>query len=184
MLHRRFRIIYLWRPTAISYIKYLYFFFCDTGVKLRQISGQVTTHHPSYCLFVQHKYLVPRTVSTFIACYGMSEDKWSLFTRLRSLELKKCFHVDSRWCHWIFCRRNLSDRTMVQWSTQPVTEMGIRNISWGVKAGGAYGWQSYRLPVPIVMKPVGLDLLEPSGPVQADCFNLYMSFLASPEIHY
>jgi hypothetical protein len=26
-------------------------------------------------------------------------------------------------------------------STQPLTEMTTRNISWGVKAAGAYGWQ-------------------------------------------
>jgi hypothetical protein len=26
-------------------------------------------------------------------------------------------------------------------STQPLTEMSTRNISWGVKAAGAYGWQ-------------------------------------------
>ena len=38
---------------------------------------------------------------------------------------------DSRWCHWIF-----SDRTMAPRSTQPLTEMSSRDISWGVKAAG------------------------------------------------
>jgi hypothetical protein len=35
-------------------------------------------------------------------------------------------------------------------STQPLTEMSTRNISWGVKAVGAYGWQPYHLHVSIV----------------------------------
>jgi len=37
----------------------------------------------------------------------------------------------------------------------------------GVKAAGAYGWQPYHLHVPIVLKSGSLNLLEPSGPVQA-----------------
>jgi hypothetical protein len=40
---------------------------------------------------------------------------------------------DSRWCQW----HNPVGRTMG--STQPLTEMSTRNISWGVKAAGAYG---------------------------------------------
>jgi len=55
---------------------------------------------------------------------------------------------------------------MVLGSTQPLTEMSTRNISWGVKAAGAYGWQTYHLPVPIVLKSGSLSLLKPSGPVQ------------------
>ena len=38
---------------------------------------------------------------------------------------------DSQWCH------NSSGRTMALGSTQSVTEMSTRNISWGVKAAGA-----------------------------------------------
>ena len=67
----------------------------------------------------------------------------------------------------IFRRHNPSSRTMALGSTQPLTEMSTRNISWGVKAGGAYGWQPYHLHVPIVLKSVSLNLLEPSGPVQS-----------------
>ena len=52
-------------------------------------------------------------------------------------------------------------------STQPLTEMSTRNISWGVKAAGAYSWHSYHLRVPIGSKSVILKFLEPSGPVQA-----------------
>ena len=65
--------------------------------------------------------------------------------------------------HW----HNPSGRTMALGLTQPLTEMSTRNISWGVKAAGAYGWQPYHFQVPIVLKSGSLDLLEPSGPVQA-----------------
>jgi hypothetical protein len=47
---------------------------------------------------------------------------------------------DSRWCgffHW----HNPVGRTMALGSTQPLTEMSTGNISWGVNAAGAYGWQ-------------------------------------------
>ena len=59
-------------------------------------------------------------------------------------------------------------------STQPLTEMSTRNISWVVKAAGALGWQPYHLHVPIVLKSGNLDLLELSCLVQAcytDCFT-------------
>jgi len=65
--------------------------------------------------------------------------------------------------HW----HNFSGRTMALGSTQPLTEMSTNNISWGVKVVGAYGWQPYHLHVQIVLKSGSLNLLEPSGPVQA-----------------
>jgi hypothetical protein len=37
----------------------------------------------------------------------------------------------------LFHRHNPSDRTMALGSTQPLTEMSTRSISWGVKAAGA-----------------------------------------------
>ena len=40
---------------------------------------------------------------------------------------------DSRCCHCL----NLSGRTMTLGTTQSLTEMSTRNISWGVKADGA-----------------------------------------------
>jgi hypothetical protein len=51
--------------------------------------------------------------------------------------------------------------------TQLLTEMSTRNISWGVKAAGAYGWQLCHLLVPIVLNSGSLNFLEPYGPVQA-----------------
>ena len=74
---------------------------------------------------------------------------------------------DSRWCHWNFYWHNPSGRTVALGSTQPLTEMSTGNISWGVKAAGAYDWQSYHLHVLIFSKSENLNLLEPSGPVQA-----------------
>ena len=74
--------------------------------------------------------------------------------------------------HW----HNPSGRTVALGSTQSLTEMNTRNISWGVKAAGAWGWQPYHLHVPIVLKSGSLKLLEPSGPVQAlyrDCFTFF-----------
>jgi hypothetical protein len=65
--------------------------------------------------------------------------------------------------HW----HNPSGRTMALGSTQPLTEMSTRNISLGVKGAGEYGWQPYHLHMPIVLKSGSLNLLEPSGPVQA-----------------
>jgi len=41
----------------------------------------------------------------------------------------------------------------------------LRNISWGVKAAGEKGWQSYHLHAPIVSKSWSLSFLELSGPV-------------------
>ena len=65
--------------------------------------------------------------------------------------------------HW----HNPSGHTMALGLTQPLIEMSTRNISWGVKAASTYGWQPYHLHVPIVLKSGILNLLEPSGTVQA-----------------
>jgi hypothetical protein len=80
----------------------------------------------------------------------------------------------------IFHRHNPSGCTMVLGSTQPLTEMSTRNISWGVNAAGALGWQPYHLHVPTVLKSGSLDLLEPLGPVQA-CNGI--AFFFSPAEH-
>ena len=74
--------------------------------------------------------------------------------------------------HW----SNISGRTMALGSIQTLTEMSTRNISWGIKAVGAYSWQSYHLHVPIVSKSWSINLLEFSGPViglYRGCFTFY-----------
>ena len=76
--------------------------------------------------------------------------------------------------HW----HNPSGRTMALGSTQPLREMSTRNISWGVKAVGAYGWQPYHLHVPIVLKSGSLNLLEPSGPIQG-CNGIALPLLCN-----
>ena len=58
-------------------------------------------------------------------------------------------------------------------STHPLTEMSTRNISWGVKAAGAY-----YLYVPIALKSGSLNLLEPPGPVQA-CNGIALPLLSN-----
>jgi hypothetical protein len=73
--------------------------------------------------------------------------------------------------HWHI----ISGCTMALGSTQPLTEMSTRNISWGGRAASAYGWQPYHLHVPIVLKFGSLNLLEPSGPVQA-CNGIALPF--------
>jgi len=102
---------------------------------------------------------------------------------------------DAWWCSWlrhcaasrkvaslipdgvigIFHWHNPPGRTKALGLTQTLTEMSIRNISWGVKAAGAWGWQLYRLHVLIVLKSGSLNLLEPSGPVQA-CNGIALPF--------
>jgi hypothetical protein len=58
-------------------------------------------------------------------------------------------------------------------STQSLAEMSTRNISFGVKAAGALGWQPHHLHVLTVLKSGSLNLLESSGPVQACSGMLY-----------
>ena len=67
----------------------------------------------------------------------------------------------------IFDWHNPSSCSMVLGSTQPLTEMSTRNISWWVKEASASGWQLYHLHALTVLKYGSLKLLEPSGPIQA-----------------
>jgi len=72
--------------------------------------------------------------------------------------------------HW----HKPSGRSMALGSTQPLTEMSTRNISWRIKAASAYGWQPNHLHVPNVLKSRSLNLLEPSEPVQT-CNGIVLS---------
>ena len=67
----------------------------------------------------------------------------------------------------IFHLNNPSGRTMALGLTQPLTEMSTRNISWGVKGSRCVGLKPYHLHVSTVLKSGNLNLLEPSGPVEA-----------------
>jgi len=62
-------------------------------------------------------------------------------------------------------------------SSHPLTKMSTRIISGGggVKAAVVWDWQPYHLYVPIVLKSMSLNLLKPSGPVQA-CNGMALPF--------
>ena len=78
----------------------------------------------------------------------------------------------------IFHCHNPSGHTMALGLAQPLTEMSTSNISWeggGEEAAGAQGWQHYHLRVPIVLKSGSLNLLKPSGPLQA-CYGIALPF--------
>jgi hypothetical protein len=85
------------------------------------------TQRPSHCLVVAPATAcLENTILTIILgdsgstvvkvlCYK-SEGRW----------------FDPNWCHWNFSLTyNPSDRTMALGSTQPLTEMSTRSISWG-----------------------------------------------------
>ena len=73
----------------------------------------------------------------------------------------------STWANISFIDMMLHEANLALGSTQPLTEISTRKISRGVKATGAWGWQSYHFHVSTVFKSGILSLLEPSGPVQA-----------------
>jgi len=58
------------------------------------------------------------------------------------------------------------DRTMALGSTQSLTEMSTRRISWG-KSGRCVWLTTLPYPCAVVMKSGNLNFLEPSGPLQA-----------------
>ena len=65
---------------------------------------------------------------------------------------------------WNFSLKNILNCAKVLRSTQPLSEMSTRNISWEVKAAGTQGGQPYNFHN---LKSGRLNFLEPSGPVQA-----------------
>ena len=67
----------------------------------------------------------------------------------------------------IFHRHNPSDRTKALGSTQPLTEMSTRRISWGVKCGRCVRLTTLLPSCAVVTKSGNLNFLEPSGPLQA-----------------
>jgi hypothetical protein len=65
----------------------------------------------------------------------------------------------------IFRGYNPSGRTMALGSTQPLTEMNTRDISWG-KGGRCVELRTLQLSCADCQKICKLNLLEPSGPVK------------------
>jgi len=56
---------------------------------------------------------------------------------VEALRNKEGSGFDFRWCNYHFSMTYPSVLTMALGSSQPLTEMSTRNISWGVKAAGA-----------------------------------------------
>ena len=61
-------------------------------------------------------------------------------------------------------------------SNQPLTEMSTRDIFCGVKEAGELGWKPNHFHVRIASKSGSLNLLDPSGPVQA-CTGVALHYL-------
>jgi hypothetical protein len=80
----------------------------------------------------------------------------------------------TRWCslfrHWATSRSSRVRFPIVSLalgSIQPLTYMSIRNISWVGKDGRCVGLKPYHLHMPTVLNSGSLNLLGPSGLVQA-----------------
>ena len=71
---------------------------------------------------------------------------------------------------------------MSPWSTQPLTEMITRNISWG-KGGRCIRLTTLPPSCAVVMKSGNLNYLELSGPVQAYNGTVFDSNILVPRSH-
>ena len=114
-----------------------------------------------YVQYIQYRYIIHYITSR--ATYGGT--RWRNWLRHCAISRKVAGSIPDgviATFHW----HNPSGRTVALGLTQPLTEMSTRNISWEVKAAGAYDWQTYHLHVLTVLKSGSLNLLEPSGPVQ------------------
>jgi hypothetical protein len=82
---------------------------------------------------------------------------------------------DSRWCHWNF---SMTQSFRPHYGPE-VDSASNRNEYQEcfrfVKTAGGWGWQPYHLYVPIVLKSGSINLLQPSGPVQA-CNGIALLF--------
>ena len=96
-------------------------------------------------IIINPHYQYPRGLAVSVKSLSMTGHFYSLFRQKLSdctacvrghavAQLVEALHYkpegrgfDSRWCH----NNNPFGRTMVLGSTQPLTEMSTRNISWG-----------------------------------------------------
>ena len=96
----------------------------------------VTANHTE--IFVTHMqvYTAPLlTIGVFCDRFLCTKDLLCFLRGDRGSQVVKvlCYNAEGRWfdpswCYWIFF---ISDRTMALESTQHVTEMSTRSISWG-----------------------------------------------------
>ena len=90
---------------------------------------------------------------------------WSSWLRHRATSRKVAGSIPDG-VMGIFHWHNPSGRTMALGSTQPLTEMSTRCISWG-KGGLCVRLTILPPSCAVVMKSGNLNFLEPSGPLQA-----------------
>jgi hypothetical protein len=83
---------------------------------------------------------------------------------------------DSRWCNWKFFIDKLPPAALWPWVDSAINRNEYQEYFLGVKAAGAYGWQSCHVHVSTVLKSGSLNLLEPWGPVQA-CIGVAFPFM-------
>jgi hypothetical protein len=159
----------IWLHQIINYFHNAvnYPLLCASGILL---SSTATNHtavqeHKNLSTNCLTKWL--QSAERFVKTSTRSADP--KFHRLGLRNVKFCYRVaknqrlDCLLTRWIYAvswgtalqaRRSRVDnpfcRTLVLGSTQPLTEISTRNISWGIKAADAWGWQSYHLHVPIV----------------------------------
>ena len=75
--------------------------------------------------------------------------------------------IDFRWCHWIFQWHISFRQHHGPGIDSAPSENEYQEHFLGVKAADEWGWRPNYLHVQNVMKSVGLNLLEPSGPHRA-----------------
>ena len=144
--------MYCWEPqNVINSDQMFQSFKSESSHKYNVVLQKVQS--PTVNTFFYNKFQPPR-FKTIRWRQNNMEHTCSVCGKLTALYALKIFH-------W----HNPSGRTMDLRLTQPLTDM-YQEYLLGVTAVGALGWP-YHLPVPIVLKSGKLNVLEPSGPVQA-----------------
>jgi hypothetical protein len=88
---------------------------------------------------------------------------------------------DSQWDHWIFNLPNLSSRTMVLGSTQPLTEMSMRNVPEGEGRTARKADDITAIcerTVYKIWKPLRLTILLASTAYYRDSFTLFCTLIS------
>ena len=110
--------------------------------------------------------VTPTSWSALICAYwSYSEDRGSSVVKVLCYKSEGDWFDPSR-CQWIFhWHKNPCDRTMALGSTQPLTEMSTRRISWGLRRP-VLKVDNLPQSCAVVTKSGNLNFLAPSGPVR------------------
>jgi len=125
-------------------------------------------------------FVLPSRFTASRTCYFLNSTEFiTLFWAWGGVVVKALHYlsddpgIDCRWCHWISEWHIPSDLSMALGPTQTLVKMSTRNISWGLKVAGEWGWRPHHLHMANVMKSGSLNLLEPSGPHRASYGTLF-----------